>query len=140
MVQPKTLTRIVIGVVLASLVVLLLAFGSQKDATGETVRDIPLEENNVLEGVVLEMDSKGFSPSEITVSVGETVTFINIDDRNHWPASNVHPIHEEYSEFDPRGSIKPGESWSFTFERAGIWEYHDHLIPPHRGTIEVVEN
>lgn len=83
------------------------------------------------------MTETGFEPDKIIVKTGTKVTFVNKDKVFRWPASDLHPTHTIYSEFDPRGSIKPGESWDFTFEKIGEWNYHDHLSPLLVGKIVV---
>ena len=86
------------------------------------------------------MTNNGFEPKEIHINSGETVEFINQDDANRWPASNFHPTHILYSEFDPQKGIAPGDSWKFRFEKAGTWRMHDHLSPHMTGTIVVLED
>lgn len=82
-------------------------------------------------------EANGFSPSSITVAVGETVTFKNESAVDVWPASAPHPTHTDYPEFDAKKPIKPGESYAFTFTRAGTWKYHSHLNPTHFGSVVV---
>ncbi|MSR86093.1 hypothetical protein EXS74_01715 [Candidatus Woesearchaeota archaeon] len=89
--------------------------------------------------------SSGFSPSTLTVTQGTTVTFINKDSSAHRPATNPHPAHTGYPEegtcsgsaFDSCSSLGEGESWSFTFDEIGEWDYHDHLNSGLSGTIIV---
>jgi len=92
-------------------------------------------------GDVIEITSSGFTPSTLTVSKGDTVTWINMDTEPHWPASALHPTHtiypgsdiekcgtsEESTIFDACKGIAPGESFSFTFNEEGSWSYHDHI-------------
>lgn len=103
-------------------------------------------ESDVTENTV-SITASGFSPSTLTVSVGTTVTWVNEDSDGHWPASNVHPTHAAYpttggclgSTFDACASLGQSEQWSFTFNEAGEWEYHDHLRPSLQGTVIVTE-
>lgn len=88
---------------------------------------------------IIEMTSDGFEPQSVTVDVNSTIIFLNKDKDVRWPASNVHPTHELYSEFDPKKPIQIGESWPFSPKRVGEWRYHDHLFPHMRGTITVIE-
>jgi len=95
--------------------------------------------------------SLGFSPNSLTIKVGETVTWTNQDTSPHWPASVIHPFHtnypgsdinkcgttEESTIFDACDSLSQGDSYSFTFNNAGSWEYHDHFQPGLKGTIVV---
>lgn len=86
---------------------------------------------------VVELRGEGFSPSELIIAKDDIVIFANSAGRYFWPASNLHPTHGIYPEFDPREPIAPGESWSFRFIKPGRWEYHDHLYPLFRGIIIV---
>ena len=87
---------------------------------------------------IIRMTGKGFEPKEITILHGDEVLFINNDDADRWPASNFHPTHTLYSEFDPQKVIAPGEFWKFKFDKLGTWRMHDHLIPHMTGTITVL--
>lgn len=91
-----------------------------------------------LEGATITFGSGGFSPNYIKVHAGESVTFRNERDEPFWPASNLHPTHEIYPEFDPKRQLGKDETWSFTINKAGIWSYHDHLHPNYTGTVEVL--
>ena len=88
--------------------------------------------------VVVIRKSDGFYPPEITIKKGTRVVWVNKSGRPFWPASDLHPTHELYSEFDPKEPILDGQAWAFTFERAGTWSYHDHLRPNKRGVIKVI--
>ena len=88
--------------------------------------------------MILMSESK-FDPEESQIKRGDTVTFRNVGKSPVWPASNLHPTHGIYPEFDPQHEIKPGEEWSFRFDRVGAWKYHDHLSPSTKGVIEVME-
>ena len=91
----------------------------------------------------------GYSPKDIVIKAGETVTFKNESSRGIWPASAIHPTHTVYpgsgitkcgsgaNIFDACRILNPGEEWSFVFENAGDWKYHDHTRPSHRGSIIV---
>lgn len=88
----------------------------------------------------IHMTKNGFEPQNLTVNLGDIVIFENIDSKDHWPASNIHPTHSIYPEFDPRKSIKPSKDWSFKFDKSGNWRFHDHLYPDSTGVITVKGN
>ena len=88
--------------------------------------------------VVLRKD--GFYPPELTIQKGDVVTFSTNLDKMFWPASNLHPTHTVYSEFDPKEPIQIGDNWSFVFKEAGNWEFHDHLNSGYIGTIIVFDD
>jgi len=80
----------------------------------------------------------GFSPQDIAIHQGDTVRFVTTRDKEFWPASNVHPSHTIYPEFDPQQPIEANASWIFRFDKVGVWKFHDHLAPSYQGTITVV--
>ena len=88
---------------------------------------------------IVEMTANGFAPQEITIHEDSTVIFINKDNVAHWPASDIHPTHEIYREFDPKRPIEPDKSWPFKFTKVGKWRMHDHLFPHFRGSITVLK-
>jgi len=87
---------------------------------------------------VVELRQDGFYPEEIIIRQGDTVAFITIAGKSFWPASNIHPAHTIYPEFDPKESISPEDSWSFKFTEPGLWKYHDHIQANHTGKITVL--
>lgn len=88
---------------------------------------------------IILLTDDGFSPAELTINVGETVTFVSSRGKFFWPASNLHPSHSVYSDFDPKEPIDPNNSWSFTFDKTGKWQFHDHLAPYFTGVIYVTK-
>ena len=87
---------------------------------------------------VVYMYNDRFEPSEITIDQGEAVLFVSKADRAVWPASDSHPSHQLYPEFDPLSGISSGDSWSFVFDQSGSWDFHDHLSAGIGGTVNVV--
>lgn len=79
----------------------------------------------------------GFSPVTITVPAGTTVTFVNNGQGLHWPASDVHPTHQLLPGFDALRGLATGETYSYTFSKAGSWTCHDHLNPTFKCTVVV---
>lgn len=88
--------------------------------------------------VVIELTDAGFIPNTITIKQGTTVVFRTKLGKYFWPASNPHPVHDGYPEFDPKRSLGPSDLWSFRFNKVGTWGYHDHLAPNITGSITVV--
>ncbi len=105
---------------------------SEQPVSQPSVSQAPATEKNV----VAYSDS-GFSPSILRVKIGITVIFKNEKSGPMWVASNPHPIHTDYSGFDAKRGYPRGESYSFTFTKAGNWKYHNHLNPGEGGTIVI---
>lgn len=136
--------KLIFGLVIAAVVIL----GSYSLLNGPTA---PPQENNpdtaaeAPSGNVVTYTDAGYSPNPLTIKAGETVTFKNESSRSMWPASAMHPTHREYpttggclgSTFDACMGVQPGNSWSFQFDIAGTWRYHDHLNPSSFGMIVV---
>ena len=138
-------THLLIGVVVIVICGAVTVFFLRSDATPPVVTDeygrVQVGGGMSGEGVeaaaTIHRLTDRYEPKDVTIKQGETVSFVNDTDGFHWPASNVHPTHSIYSEFDPREPIGPGETWSFTFNQAGSWKYHDHLRANLVGTITV---
>lgn len=87
----------------------------------------------------------GYSPSSLQIKAGDSVVFKNNSSQSMWPASAMHPSHKDYpttggclgSTFDACKGVQSGDNWSFQFDIAGDWKYHDHLNPKNFGAIIV---
>lgn len=131
--------------------------GEVEETGGSTSAETPapgaagVEEMVVSSTPTVTYTNNGYSPSSVTINTGETVTFVNENSRDMWPATVIHPTHTVYPDssiqkcgtseadsiFDACTGITPGNSWSFTFDEVGDWRYHDHLQPSQTGTIVV---
>ncbi len=114
-----------------------LAHVSEVTPVSQVTEEVISDEDISVDDHTIRMGTEGYRPPNLTIQKGETVTFLNTDTKEHWPASDIHPSHAVYPAFDPKYRIPPGESWSFTFERPGEWRYHDHILPDMSGVIMV---
>lgn len=89
------------------------------------------------ENTNVQYNKEGFSPKIVTINKGDVVTFINSSGLSFWPASDLHPSHLVYPEFDSKSALPSGQSWSFEFNKIGKWAFHDHLDPTKIGTVVV---
>lgn len=89
--------------------------------------------------VVITLTEDGFKPEKITIAQGTTVKFTSTQKEYYWPASDLHPSHGIYPAFDPKEPIAGDKSWSFRFDKPGVWNFHDHIAPYYTGTITVTE-
>ena len=76
-------------------------------------------------------DDKDFSPEELTINVGDTVTWTNDDD-------SPHTVTADDGQFDS-GNMGEGATWSFTFTEAGTYDYKCNYHSSMTATITVVE-
>ncbi|MDE2071570.1 MAG: hypothetical protein KGI70_02460 [Patescibacteria group bacterium] len=90
-----------------------------------------------------------FSPSSVTIAKGGTVTFTSTAG-NIWIASAPHPVHTAYDGTTasvhcaagytgpaPFDQCSAGPGFSFTFNKTGSFQYHDHLNTSAFGTVVV---
>lgn len=89
--------------------------------------------------VTIVLTDRGFEPDSVRIDIGTEVLFTTTRKNQFWPASNPHPTHAIYAAFDSQKPINPSESWSFTFDTAGAWGFHDHIRSYFTGTIYVDE-
>jgi plastocyanin len=73
------------------------------------------------------INNRMFNPSEVTVSVGDTVTWTNASNEEH----NVRggPFNSPV--------LKPGDRFSHTFTKSGSVRYNCDIHPTMRGTVTV---
>jgi len=84
-------------------------------------------------------DGTKFSPASLTIKQGDIVVFKNQSDGPFRVASDPHPTHSNYPEFDSKTAIAAGSSFEFKFTKIGTWGYHDHLNASATGTIKVTK-
>ena len=70
-----------------------------------------------------------FSPAKVTIDSGDVVEWTNNT------AVNRQIVGDEGN--FASGTLKPGQSYSFTFKTAGTYAYHDGLHPSVKGTVVV---
>lgn len=90
------------------------------------------------ERVTIVFTANGFEPSELTVKKGTIITITNNASSDVQFSSDDHPSHLENSEMNLK-VLSPGESTSYTPQKAGKWGFHDHLNDTKTGTITVTE-
>jgi plastocyanin len=88
--------------------------------------------NSTVLRIVANAGSNSFSPNPVEVKVGETVTWINDD-------SGRHTVTSKNGVFDS-GMMGKGQSFSFTFDKAGEYSYHCSPHPNMVGTVVVTES
>jgi plastocyanin len=106
------------------------------------------------QSVVINYTDSGFSPKNVSVSEGTTVTWANNSSGMMWIASNNHPTHTGYDGtsqsqhcvsgapesaqvFDECTAVPQGGSFSFTFGKAGTWGFHNHMHESDQGSVTV---
>ena len=79
-------------------------------------------------------DDMKFNPDDLTINIGDTVTWTNNDGMGHTATSTDGP-----ASFDS-GNIAAGATWSFTFTEAGTYDYKCNYHSSMTATVTVVES
>lgn len=81
----------------------------------------------------VEIANFAFSPADITVKKGTTVTWTNKD-------STAHTVTETDGKAGPAsGDLSQGKSYSFTYNTVGTFAYHCSIHPDMTGTVTVTD-
>jgi plastocyanin len=91
-----------------------------------------ISSNSTVVKIVANAGSNSFSPNPVEVKVGETVTWINDD-------SGRHTLISKDGIFNS-GIMGKGQSFSFTFNKAGEYPYFCSPHPNMVGTVVVTES
>lgn len=80
-----------------------------------------------------------FSPMDLQIEPGDRVTWINQEAIDHNVMSYPDGVPAGAERFESQFLSQSGQTWSWTFERPGHYEYHcmPHLIMGMRGSIRV---
>ena len=81
------------------------------------------------ETMTVSIKNFAFNPPNATVSAGTTVTWVNNDQVPHTATAND-------GAFDS-GTLQPGQSYSFKFDKAGTYAYHCNIHPYMTATVTV---
>ena len=85
--------------------------------------------------------STGVSPTDVTVSAGQRVQFVNNDTQSHTINSNPHPTHGDCPSIDSVGFIAIGQTKATSnLNTVRTCGYHDHVLfsdARFQGTIRV---
>lgn len=130
------LIYVVIGVVVyAGIYYLFLAkkggYTKQTNQTPAVVSQPVQQSQNTVN-----LTSTGFSPTNLTIKSGQTVTWVNKSGQTATVNSAPHPAHTAYPPLN-LGSFNDGGTLSLTFDKPGTYNYHNHLNSSQKGTITV---
>ena len=104
-------------------IVLLLTFAAAVALT-------PLSAGSTAATIQVSITRVGFVPTDVTVDLGDTVTWTNADTRNRQVVSQAAGFASPV--------LRPTETYSFKFTKAGRFRYEDPLVSPRqRGTVTV---
>ncbi len=102
-------------IVVGAIVSVSLLFAGCQAAT-QTPTPSPVIQVQPVAGSKVSISQNAFSPGNLLVKVGQKVTWTNND-------SYAHTITSDDGTFDS-GNLGSGQSFSFTFTKAGTFKYH----------------
>ena len=91
-----------------------------------------IADNSTVVKIVANSGSNSFNPNPVEVKVGETVTWINDDSGRHTVTSKDGVFNSEL--------MGRGQSFSYTFDKAGEYPYSCSPHPNMVGTVVVTES
>ena len=93
-------------------------------------------------GATITIGANGtISPSQVTISTGQSVTFVNSHNVTHDMASDPHPAHTGCPSINALGNMPTGQTkLTNSFTGTGTCRFHDHSDPDNnslKGTIVI---
>jgi len=81
-------------------------------------------------GATITIGANGVTPKSVTISVGQSVTFLNGDNRPHTMTSDPHPSHTQCPAINAVDLLSPGQSkLTNALSKAVTCGFHDHNDP-----------
>ena len=77
----------------------------------------------------VQITESGFVPETIKIKQGQSITWTNTDGKLHQVAADPYPTHSKLPSFVSEESLAQNESYTFSFDTAGTYTYHDPLNP-----------
>lgn len=116
---------------IAALIVMTACGGSSPTSPGGGGGSAPVVQSTGSVGAVgatITIGANGaVSPTQVTVAVGQSVTFTNNSSGTHDMESDPHPAHTNCPSIANVGLLQPGQSkTTFGFANTGSCGYHDH--------------
>ena len=123
---------VIAGAIVATTYVLSGNMNIGAEGSGNSIRQptttaTSIPSNSTVVRIVANAVSNSFSPNPVEIKVGETVTWINDN-------SGRHTLTSKDGVFDS-GMMGKGQSFSFTFDKAGEYPY---FCEPHPNMVDTV--
>lgn len=132
--KPKTAVPILGGAALAVLLLIsiLAAVIMQDDTSQQTGSQ---EEQQVIQ---VDITKDGFNPATVLAKKGSKIIWTNKDQSMHQLQANPHPTGESLPGLKSE-ILDSTQTYEYTADTPGTFEYHDHINPTTNGKIEVQE-
>lgn len=117
-----------VGIIVLGILFLSLVYKGDSGITGEIVSE---PDRGVEAGITVEIVNFVYTPRNLEIASGETVTWINRDYEEH-------TVTAENGEFNSN-LLERGQKFSYTFDTSGVYEYYSSTHPYIKGKIIVNE-
>jgi amicyanin len=107
------------------------AGSSQTAGTSGTTGAMGSSSGSSPKKIAVSISGYAFKPASLTINVGDTVTWTNMDSAPHTVTSSSGPDKLDSPE------LQKGQSWSFTFRKAGSYSYYCAVHPDMKGSVTV---
>jgi plastocyanin len=107
---------------------------SGSDSSGSSSSDSGASTSSPAATNSVEIKDFAFSPANITVKVGDTVTWTNKDSAAHTVTAD-----SGSSDGPNSGNLAQGDTYSFKFTKAATYIYHCAIHPSMQGSVTVTE-
>lgn len=122
---------ILVALILVALITMITIFNSNNNQTSKTKITSSSSFVNRAPAIVL-ISPTGFVPQTIEIRQGQGVVWTNQDKITHNVSSDdPEPL------FNSKQDIKPGTTFSYIFDKVGIYSYHDNTNSKFFGIIRV---
>lgn len=127
------MNRYPLMLIIGAVLVLALTGCAEQTATQENP---PSPEGAVEQQTQIVIVSQQYEPSELTVPPGTTITWVNQSDDTHTVTAGVR---DNPSGLFDSGDLALNDSFQFTFDTPGVYEFFCRHHEGMRGTITVTE-
>ncbi|MFA5953047.1 MAG: cupredoxin domain-containing protein [Candidatus Pacearchaeota archaeon] len=114
---------LIVGSIIILIILAIILFYTLKNPIAFNKSD-----TNYDKGTIISIKDFEFNPIEINITAGESITWKNED-------SVKHDVTIDNGLFDI--DIEPGETFKFTFNETGTYNYHCDIHPSMNGIINV---
>jgi plastocyanin len=120
--------RIPVAVAVAAVLVTAAACGGGGSTAPTPTPTNPGSGSPGPSGATITIGTNGaVNPSQVQISVGQSVTFVNNNSTSHEMASDPHPAHTDCSQMSAVGFLAPGQTkLTNAFTTARTCGFHDH--------------
>jgi plastocyanin len=126
---------LILGLALIAVLFVVVLVSNQSTKSNKTTANNKVSSQPPV--VAVDLSSTGFLPATISIKKGTVVEWTAADDKSvHMVASNPYPSDDSLAALKSK-QFGNGAKYSYQFNQAGTFNYHDDLHPELNGTVIV---